>query len=88
MVIPNAPAGSVILFTEALTHGTAAWRGKHERRSMLYKCCVSQMAWTSRRVVPPTNVELTPRQKILFREPADPYRHFPSLFEGVESEGI
>ena len=32
--------------------------------------------------------KLTPRQKILFREPADPYRHFPSLFEGVESEGI
>ncbi len=81
VVIPSAPAGSVTLFTEALTHGTAAWRGKHERRTLLYKYCVSQTAWTSRRVQPPANVELTLRQKILFREPADPHRHFPSLFE-------
>ena len=85
VVIPSAPAGSVILFTEALTHGTAAWRGKHERRSLLYKYCVSQVAWTSKRVQPPANVELTPRQKILFSEPADAHRHFPSLFEGFES---
>ena len=84
VVIPNAPAGSVILFTEALTHGTAAWRGKHERRSLLYKYCVSQMVWTSRRVRPPSNVELTERQKMLFREPGDPHRHFPSLFEGFD----
>jgi hypothetical protein len=86
VVIPSAPAGSAILFTEALTHGTAAWRAKHERRSLLYKYCVSHMAWTSKRVQPPTNVELTPRQEVLFSEPGDPHRHFPSLFEGFESE--
>ena len=80
VVIPNAPAGSAIMFSEALTHGTAAWNGKHQRRSLLYKYCVSHMAWTSRRVAPPQDIELTERQKILFREPADPHRHFPSLF--------
>ena len=85
VVIPNAPAGSVILFTEALTHGTAAWHGKHERRSLLYKYSVSHVAWTAQRVQQPKNAALTPRQKILFHEPADPHRHFPSLFEGVES---
>ena len=85
IVVPNTPAGSVILFTEALTHGTAAWTAKHERRSLLYKYCVSHIAWKSERVQPPTCVELTPRQKILFRVPGDPLRHFPSLFE--ESEG-
>jgi len=85
VIMPRAPAGSVILFSEALTHGTAAWQGKHERRALLYKYCVSHVAWTSQRVQPPANVELTPRQKILFREPADPHRHFPSLFEEVES---
>ena len=37
VVIPSVPAGSAILFTEALTHATAAWRGTHERRSLLYK---------------------------------------------------
>ena len=80
--MPHAPAGSVILFTEALTHGTAAWQGSHERRALLYKYCVSHMAWTAQRVRPPAKVELTPRQQILFREPAHPHRHFPSLFEG------
>ena len=82
VVTPSVPAGSVVLFTEALTHGTAAWTAKHERRSVLYKYCVSQMAWLAKRMQQPTNVDLTPRQKILFLEPADPYRHFPSLFEG------
>ena len=85
VVVPSAPAGSVVLFTEALTHGTTAWRGKHERRSLLYKYCVSQMAWTSRRVQKPENATLTPRQQILFSEPSDPHRFFPSLFEGFES---
>ncbi|MBI1929205.1 phytanoyl-CoA dioxygenase family protein [Candidatus Poribacteria bacterium] len=80
VVTPEAPAGSVILFTEALTHGTAAWTGKHERRSLLYKYSQSQVAWSSGRVKPPATVELTPRQKILFLEPANPGNFFPSLF--------
>ena len=37
------------------------------------------------RVKPPANIELTERQKILFREPANPGNFFPSLFES-ESE--
>ena len=88
VVIPEAPAGSVILFTEALTHGTAGWTGAHQRRSLLYKYCVSHMAWSSRRVRPPETVELTPRQKVLFSEPGDPHRFFPSLFAGFESEAV
>ena len=84
VVIPSAPSGSVMLFSEALTHGTAAWSGSHERRTLLFKYCISQMAWSSNRVVPPTNVALSPRQEILFRVPGDPHRYFPSLFEGFE----
>ncbi|MCZ6680906.1 MAG: phytanoyl-CoA dioxygenase family protein [Candidatus Poribacteria bacterium] len=80
-VIPEVRAGSVVLFTEALTHGTAAWRGKHQRRSLLYKYCQSQVAWSNKRVKLPKTVELTPRQKILFGEPANPGNFFPSLFE-------
>ena len=85
VIIPKAPAGSIVLFTEALTHGTAAWRGKHERRALLYKYCVSHVAWTAKRVAPPATTALTPRQQILLREPADPFIHFPSLFEGVDA---
>ena len=86
VVIPSTPAGSAVLFSEALTHGTAAWYGEHQRRTLLYKYCVSQTAWSARRVSPPDNVQLTPRQRILFSEPAEPYRHFPSLFEEVEDD--
>ena len=86
VVIPNAPAGSVILFTESLTHGTASWRGPHDRRSLLYKYCVSQISWTNKRVQSPAAIELTPRQKILFCEPGDPHRFFPSLFSDDESD--
>ncbi len=82
VVIPSMPAGSVILFTESLTHGTAPWKADHERRTLLYKYCVSHLVWTSRRVEEPADVALTPRQRLLLREPGDPLRHFPSLFEG------
>ena len=81
VVIPEMPAGSVVLFTESLTHGTASWRAEHVRRALLYKYCVSHLAWTSKRVEAPTNIELTRRQEILLREPGDPLRHFASLFE-------
>ncbi|MDD9955483.1 MAG: phytanoyl-CoA dioxygenase family protein [Anaerolineaceae bacterium] len=81
VVIPEMPAGSVILFSEALTHGTATWQADHERRTLIYKYSKSHLVWTSRRVEAPTAVDLTPRQRILLREPGDPLRHFPSLFE-------
>lgn len=85
VIIPEMPAGSVILFSEALTHGTAPWTASHERRALLYKYCVSHIVWTSKRVETPTDVELTARQQILLREPGDPLRHFPSLFEEVSA---
>ena len=88
VIIPEAPAGSVVMFTESLTHGTSAWTAKHERRALLYKYCISHIAWKSDRVEYPKNVELTEHQKILFREPSDPLRHFPSLFEGFEDTEV
>jgi hypothetical protein len=81
VVTPSIPAGSALLFTESLTHGTAAWNGAHQRRTLLFKYCIAQMAWSSRRVRPPQGIELTQRQRLLLAEPADPYRFFPSLFE-------
>ncbi len=81
VILPPAPAGSVTLFTEAITHGTAAWRAPHDRRCLLFKYCVSQIAWSANRMQPPEGIELTPRQQILFRDAADPHRYFPSLFE-------
>jgi len=85
VVTPEVPAGSVILFTEAVMHGTAPWTADHERRTLLYKYCVSQMAWSRARVQSPPDVPLTPRQQALLTEPADPYTFVPSLFEDGRS---
>src|SRR5438067_785160 len=37
VIIPDVPAGSVVLFSEAVMHGTAPWRADHERRTLLFK---------------------------------------------------
>ena len=34
---PPAKAGDVIIFPEALVHGTTPWKAAHERRALLYK---------------------------------------------------
>ena len=34
---PAANRGDVLIFTEALTHGTLPWKPKHQRRSILYR---------------------------------------------------
>ena len=53
----------------------------HERRTLLYKYCVSHMAWSRARVQTPPDVKLTARQEALLIEPADPHTFVPSLFD-------
>ena len=80
VIVPEAKAGSVVIFTEALTHGTAPWTAEHQRRSLLYKYSPAQQSWSKTHIQAPADVDLTPRQKLLF-EP--PYFHArASLFEG------
>ena len=81
VVVPKAPAGSVTIFSEATTHGTMAWAATHERRTLLYKYCASQLTWSRARVTPPPNATLTHRQQLLLAEPAGAHWFFPSLFE-------
>jgi len=38
-------AGDVVIFTEALTHGTSSWRAPYTRRSMLYKYAPGHSSW-------------------------------------------
>jgi ectoine hydroxylase-related dioxygenase (phytanoyl-CoA dioxygenase family) len=42
-----APAGSAIVFTEALTHGTLPWRGADERRTVFLKYSPHAVSWSS-----------------------------------------
>jgi hypothetical protein len=73
------------LFSEAIMHGTAPWKADHERRTLLYKYCVSHMAWSQARVLAPPDVPLTKRQQALLIEPADPHTFVPSLFSDGSS---
>ena len=81
VICPDAPAGSVTFFTEATTHGTMAWKADHERRSLLYKYCASQLVWSRARVTQPKSIELTHRQQRLLEEPAGAKWFFDSLFD-------
>lgn len=46
---PSVKAGDVIIFTEALTHGTMPWTNTHhERRSALLKYCPHYMQWAGK----------------------------------------
>jgi ectoine hydroxylase-related dioxygenase (phytanoyl-CoA dioxygenase family) len=46
VVQPTVEAGDALFFTEALIHGTLPWRGKHERRALLYKYSPGHSAWS------------------------------------------
>jgi Phytanoyl-CoA dioxygenase (PhyH) len=39
------PPGSMLVFTEALTHGTLPWHGSQDRRSVVYKYAPGFLAW-------------------------------------------
>ena len=69
VINPELKAGSVVVFTEALTHGTAPWRADPVRRSLLFKFSPAQQSWGPHYMEPPKSVELTERQKLLFEKP-------------------
>ena len=67
-----APAGSVVIFTEALTHGTMPWKASHERRSILYKYAPGILTYANKYL--PEGVEdvlgeLTPAQRAVLEPP-------------------
>jgi len=64
-------AGDVVLFTEALTHGTLPWKAAHQRRSVLYKYSPGSSSWDRRPVCTPETLPLlTERQRRLCQPPS------------------
>ena len=45
VVQPPMEAGDVLIFTEALIHGTAPWAADHERRTFLFKYSPPHSTW-------------------------------------------
>jgi hypothetical protein len=74
MEVPLGP-GDVVIFTEALTHGTLPWQASHERRILAYKYSPGSSSWGKDEVLPPELAPLlTARQRLLFEPPYVAYR--------------
>jgi hypothetical protein len=43
----TGPAGTAIVFTEALTHGAMPWTGAHERRTLFFKYSPFPLSWSA-----------------------------------------
>lgn len=82
------PVGSVIMFTEALTHGTMPWRPNRERRSLLFKYCPPYASYYKRNpAIPGLNgAKLSDEQWEILREPSVANREVLG-FEQFVAEG-
>ena len=69
----HVQAGDVVLFTEALTHGTLVWQGEHQRRTLIYKYSPGFQAHAPgyHKAVLPDNLQgLSAEQSALLRTPS------------------
>ena len=62
-------AGTAILFTEAMTHGTLPWHGQ-ERRTIFYKYSPPAMSWSNRYFNAADYPAMTERQKAMLAPPS------------------
>ncbi|MGI8806895.1 MAG: phytanoyl-CoA dioxygenase family protein [Acidimicrobiales bacterium] len=64
------PAGSLLVFTEALVHCTLPWTGAGERRVLLYKYSPGSSTWAPAEPPPPAALQaMTERQRRLVEPP-------------------
>jgi hypothetical protein len=73
----TGPAGTAILFTEALTHGTLPWRGRHERRTLFFKYSPPSISWYAKYYDHKQYDDLTERQRAILEEPNARYSFRP-----------
>ena len=67
--VPMA-AGDVVVFSEALTHGTLPWRAREERRTLVYKYSPGNSAWSHVEWPPELLAACTDRQRLLLQPPS------------------
>jgi hypothetical protein len=63
------PAGSLLVFTEALAHCTLPWRGPESRLAILLKYSPGSSAWDPTPAAPPEVVAAMPERRRLFFQP-------------------
>ncbi len=67
---PPVRAGDVLIFTEALIHGSAPWRVGHERRALLYKYSRPHSTWRKEPYDIDAYPQATERQRRLMAPPS------------------
>jgi len=65
----SGPAGTAIIFTEALTHGTVPWTGKNERRTLFFKYSPPAISWAAQYYDADQHEGLTERQRAILEPP-------------------
>jgi hypothetical protein len=74
----TGPAGTAIVFTEAMSHGTLPWRGAGERRTVFLKYNPHPIAWSARFYDRSRFSGLTPRQWAILEPPNARYGGRPT----------
>jgi hypothetical protein len=67
---PPVEAGDVIIFTEALVHGTQPWKGIQDRRSLLYKYSPGHSSWEPNYYDPENYAGITEQQRRIMSPPS------------------
>lgn len=70
----TGPAGTAVIFTEALTHGTLPWHGAGERRTLFFKYSPFPLSWSARYYSPEAYPGLTESQRAILEAPNARYR--------------
>jgi hypothetical protein len=70
----TGPAGTAIIFTEALTHGAMPWRGARERRTLFLKYSPHNSSWSANYYDESRYQGLTESQRALLEAPNARYK--------------
>lgn len=70
-------AGDMVVFTEALTHGTLPWRAEHQRLALLYKYAPGHLCWSEYTGWGPEVLDRCSARQRLMLQPPSVGRHQP-----------
>ena len=65
----TGPAGTAVIFTEAVTHGALPWTGQGERRTVFFKYSPHPISWSARYFDEVDYDDLTERQRAILEAP-------------------
>ena len=68
-------AGTAIIFTEALTHGTLPWIGSAERRTIFFKYSPSSLSWSAQYFNHQDYQDITESQRAILERPNARYSY-------------